>query len=251
MNEAQERKAFEAWAKKHYTMWSFERWPSGEYKWSLLETAWDVWHARAALAPTVPTEPTQKPEWDQHAHATCDLNALVSMLGGENGPSIRLRAYIAERKPAVPTADLGMFDSVIAPRPLSHPLSAYHRAMSEGPLHYKWTDKPHRLVYELISALMYYGPKHTVPTEPVAWIQPDHLQKARLAPHFCRVEPTKRMADFVALYTSPQRKRLTEEEIRLMGAELQWFVSDDECFKDLVEFARAIEKAQGITGESA
>jgi hypothetical protein len=53
MNEAQERAEFEAWATKHYTKWPFERWPSGEYKWSLLETAWNVWQARAALAPTV------------------------------------------------------------------------------------------------------------------------------------------------------------------------------------------------------
>jgi len=50
--------------------------------------------------------------------------------------------------------------------------------------------------------------------EPVAWIQPDHLQKARVAPFFCRVEPTPRCADFVPLYTTPpQRPPLTDEEI--------------------------------------
>ena len=37
--------------------------------------------------------------------------------------------------------------------------------------------------------------------EPVAWIQPDHLQKARVAPFLCRVEPTKRMSDFIPIYT--------------------------------------------------
>ena len=37
--------------------------------------------------------------------------------------------------------------------------------------------------------------------QPVAWIQPDHLQKARVAPFLCRVEPTKRMADFIPIYT--------------------------------------------------
>jgi len=51
--------------------------------------------------------------------------------------------------------------------------------------------------------------------EPVAWIQPDHLQKARVAPFLCRVEPTKRMADFVPIYTTPPRREwqgLTDEE---------------------------------------
>lgn len=41
--------------------------------------------------------------------------------------------------------------------------------------------------------------------EPVAWIQPDHLQKARRAPFLCRVEPTQRCADFVPIYTAPPR----------------------------------------------
>jgi hypothetical protein len=51
--------------------------------------------------------------------------------------------------------------------------------------------------------------------EPVAWIQPDHLQKARQAPFLCRVEPTKRMSDFVPIYTHPPRREwvsLTEED---------------------------------------
>ena len=39
--------------------------------------------------------------------------------------------------------------------------------------------------------------------EPVAWIQPDHLQKARRAPFLCRVEPTQRCPDFVPLFTQP------------------------------------------------
>jgi len=39
---------------------------------------------------------------------------------------------------------------------------------------------------------------------PVAWIQPDHLQKAKRAPFLCRVEPTQRCADFVPLYAAPQ-----------------------------------------------
>lgn len=39
--------------------------------------------------------------------------------------------------------------------------------------------------------------------EPVAWMRPDELAKAKSAPYLCRVEPTKRMADFVPLYASP------------------------------------------------
>lgn len=39
---------------------------------------------------------------------------------------------------------------------------------------------------------------------PVAWVQPDHLQKARMAPFMCRVEPTQRHADFVPIYTADQ-----------------------------------------------
>lgn len=42
--------------------------------------------------------------------------------------------------------------------------------------------------------------------EPVAWIQRDHLQKARVAPFLCRVEPTKRMPDFVPLYLHPPKE---------------------------------------------
>lgn len=39
--------------------------------------------------------------------------------------------------------------------------------------------------------------------EPVAWIQADHLQKAKAAPFLCRVEPTQRLPDFVPLYAHP------------------------------------------------
>lgn len=79
--------------------------------------------------------------------------------------------------------------------------------------------------------------------EPVAWIQPDHLQKARQAPFLCRVEPTQRMVDFVPLYTAPpQRKPLTVDQIYEMYSEPS---SDAE----MVEFARAIERAHGIGGE--
>lgn len=39
--------------------------------------------------------------------------------------------------------------------------------------------------------------------EPVAYIQRDQLEKAKLAPHLCRVEPTRRIADFVPIYAAP------------------------------------------------
>jgi len=79
--------------------------------------------------------------------------------------------------------------------------------------------------------------------EPVAWIQPDHLQKARQAPFLCRVEPTKRMSDFVPIYTHPPRREwqsLTDDEI--------WELYYDERIpegerSDRVDFARAIEAA--------
>jgi hypothetical protein len=45
----------------------------------------------------------------------------------------------------------------IKPRPLFYPLSTYHKAISEGDLHYTWQDKPHRLVYDLIAAVRYYA----------------------------------------------------------------------------------------------
>lgn len=48
--------------------------------------------------------------------------------------------------------------------------------------------------------------KGDLQVEPVAWIQQDHLEKARRAPFLCRVEPTQRVADFVPLYTAPQRQ---------------------------------------------
>ena len=50
-----------------------------------------------------------------------------------------------------------MLECSIQPRPLSHPLAAYHSAMSKGPLHYTWQDKPHRLVYDLIAAVKHYA----------------------------------------------------------------------------------------------
>ena len=48
------------------------------------------------------------------------------------------------------------------------------------------------------------------------------------------------------LYTAPQRKPLTDEEIRLQWSEF-W---ETECHPWAIEFARAIEAAHGIKGEA-
>ena len=54
---------------------------------------------RAALAQRA-DEPVA-PTWRTKDHAMLCLNTLVSMLGGDNGPSIQLRAWIAAQ-PAAP-----------------------------------------------------------------------------------------------------------------------------------------------------
>ena len=73
-------------------------------------------------------------------------------------------------QPAAPTVgepsmfNADIINADITPRPLAYPLSDYHRAGIDGPLHYQWTDKPHRLLYDLIAALMYYTAQTTEPT---------------------------------------------------------------------------------------
>ena len=52
-----------------------------------------------------------------------------------------------------------LLECQISPRPLSFSLDDYHKAITEGPLHYTWIDKPHRLVYDLIAAVKYYAIK--------------------------------------------------------------------------------------------
>jgi hypothetical protein len=82
--------------------------------------------------------------------------------------------------------------------------------------------------------------------EPVAWIQPDHLQKARQAPFLCRVEPTKRMSDFVPIYTAPPRREwqsLTPDAVfasdEIMSANASLGLRIDQ----LMDLAHAIEQA--------
>ena len=68
-----------------------------------------------------------------------------------------LRLYDAAKAQPKQAAEPAILNCEIQPRPLSHPLADYHHAMSEGPLHYTWQDKPHRLVYDLIAAVRYYA----------------------------------------------------------------------------------------------
>ena len=125
MNEAEERKAYDDWLHQ-----------SPEFADAII-SAWDVWLGRAALAqpePAAPTEPA--PGWCKHCQ----------------------QYTIDEPLLAAPTAvEPDLFTTDIVPRPLKYPLSDYHKAMSEGPLHYTWQDKPHRLVYDLIAAVRYYA----------------------------------------------------------------------------------------------
>jgi hypothetical protein len=77
---------------------------------------------------------------------------------------------------------------------------------------------------------------------PAAWIQPDHLQKAKQAPFLCRVEPTQRCADFVPFFTHPPRRDWRglskDESLKLWGMR-----SDGPSNTEITSFARAIEAA--------
>lgn len=50
-----------------------------------------------------------------------------------------------------------LFDCTVVPRPLAYPLKDYHHSIFDGPLHFTWEDKPHRIVYDLIAAVRYYA----------------------------------------------------------------------------------------------
>jgi hypothetical protein len=81
-------------------------------------------------------------------------------------------------------------------------------------------------------------------TEPVAWIQSNHLQLAQRGPFSCRVEPTQRHPDFVPLYTLPPRREwrsLSEEEIKnAVGASAEFWATSALWIKSV---ARAVEAA--------
>ena len=109
--------------------------------------------------------------------------------------------------------------------------------------------------------------------EPVIWIQSNHLQHAKNGPYLARTGPTKLMSDFIPLYAAPQQpmrcptdggecgaggycrpepqqhKPLSDEQIESIVTE--WWGEKTGAAMDIcVGFARIVERAHGITGES-
>jgi len=75
---------------------------------------------------------------------------------------------------------VGMFECEIEARPLGHSLREYHEAVGGNEnkgLGYTWSDKPHRLLYDLIAAVKYYAALAQTKQpaqEPVATVQCIH-----------------------------------------------------------------------------
>ena len=112
--------------------------------------------ATAQAAESVPV----LPDFDtveQHIYGACRRYITRDML--EPIHNLIRDAIDADRaaRGAAQAAQDPMLECSVQPRPLSHPLTAYHSAMSKGPLHYTWQDKPHRLVYDLIAAVKHYA----------------------------------------------------------------------------------------------
>lgn len=63
-----------------------------------------------------------------------------------------------------------MLDCEVNPSPLRYPLRDYHRAGFDGPLHFTWTDKPHRLLYDLIAAVRYYADRKLDDERRLRWM---------------------------------------------------------------------------------
>ena len=77
---------------------------------------------------------------------------------GEYFANEKLKERVKELETSQPLAPPReqLLDCDVAPRPLAYPLKDYHRAMTDGPLNFTWQDKPHRIVYDLISAVRFY-----------------------------------------------------------------------------------------------
>lgn len=89
---------------------------------------------------------------------------MTQPLTPEEFAYVRARAFPdASVEKAAPSA---LTDCDIDPRPLAYPLTDYHRAGIDGPLHATWQDKPHRLLYDLIAAVRYYSAQQAA--QPVA-----------------------------------------------------------------------------------
>jgi len=85
-------------------------------------------------------------------------------------------------------------------------------------------------------------------TEPVAWIHPNHLDKAKFMPVICHVGKKQR-DDFIPLYTRPERakKPMTEEEIiRAFGYDGNGSLNSFGL--GAIEGVRFAEKHHGIGG---
>ena len=83
--------------------------------------------------------------------------------------------------------------------------------------------------------------------EPLAYIRKDQLQQAAQSPMLCEVTPEPRQ-DRIGIYTTPpQRKPLTDEQIEKL---LDKVIADKKTKDQIGDFARAIEAAHGIKGNT-
>lgn len=104
--------------------------------------------------------------------------------GARDAATEALRLYDAAKAQPKQAAEPAILNCEIQPRPLSHPLTDYRHAISEGPLHYTWQDKPHRLVYDLIAAVRFYAAP-VAQAEPVAGVLATRLAVAEeMAAHY-------------------------------------------------------------------
>jgi hypothetical protein len=142
----------------------------------------------------------------------------------------------------------GVFQSTQAADVVAAAIAEIRQRMKDAPPRREWRNQCGETCERAkLCAVCAKGLEQPEQAVPVAWIQPDHLHKARQAPFLCRVEPTKRMSDFVAIYTHPPRREwqgLTDEEIKnAVGASAEFWATSALWIKSV---ARAVEAAHGI-----
>lgn len=145
--------------------------------------------AIAAAKQAIAAHEAAKPVAYMAKHTDGSVSFAATFAGIYRDTALAIEPLYAAPVPeaAKPEPDLLACD--IAPRPLSQTLADYHRAMSEGPLHFTWQDKPHRLVYDLIAAVRYYA-------APVAAASPLSLEQIEAMPvwkHFVGLFPETRL----------------------------------------------------------